>query len=104
MSPPDAALRARGRWPPPEGPRVATVGARRPSPYGEAVAEQLAADLARAGVVVVSGLALGIDAAAHEGALAAGGLTLAVLGTGVDIVYPRANAELAARILAGGGA
>lgn len=97
-------IRARGRWPPPAGKRAAIVGARRPTPYGEAVAERLAADLAASGVVVVSGLALGIDAAAHEGALAAGGCTLAVLGTGVDIVYPRANADLAARILESGGA
>lgn len=80
------------------------VGSRRPTPYGEAVAERLAADLARAGVVVVSGLALGIDAAAHEGALGAGGCTLAVLGTGVDVIYPAANTRLAARILDSGGA
>jgi DNA processing protein len=105
MPPPDlAALRARGRWPPPAGPRVAIVGSRRPSPYGEAVAEQLAADLARAGVIVVSGLALGIDAAAHRGALNAGGVTVAVMGTGVDIVYPAAHSLLAGDILAGGGA
>ncbi|HEX6349855.1 MAG TPA: DNA-processing protein DprA [Candidatus Dormibacteraeota bacterium] len=97
-------LRARGRWPPPPGPRVAIVGSRRPSPYGEAVAERLAADLAAAGAGVVSGLALGVDAAAHEGALAAGGCTIAVLGTGVDVIYPRANADLAARILVSGGA
>jgi DNA processing protein len=81
-------LRTRGRWPPPNGPRVAIVGSRRPSPYGEAVAEQLAADLARACVVVISGLALGIDAAAHRGALAGGGVTVAVMGTGVDVVSP----------------
>src|SRR4029077_9812671 len=52
-----AELRTRGRWPPPAGPRVAVVGSRRPSPYGEAVAEQLGLELARAGVVVISGLA-----------------------------------------------
>jgi DNA processing protein len=104
MSPPEVELRARGAWPPPQGPRVAIVGARRPTPYGEAVAERLAADLAQTGVVVVSGLALGVDAAAHQGALEAGGVTLAVLGTGVDVIYPRANSELAARILAHGGA
>src|SRR3989475_4986146 len=80
--PDPARLHTRGRWPPPEGPRVAIVGSRRPSPYGEAVAEQLAADLARAGVIVVSGLALGIDAAAHRGALNGGGVTRAGMGTG----------------------
>jgi DNA processing protein len=97
-------LHFRGRWPPPEGHRVAIVGSRRPTPYGEAVAERLAADLAAAGVVVVSGLARGIDAAAHRGALDAGGVTVAVLGTGVDIVYPAENAALAARLLEQGGA
>src|SRR5256886_390188 len=99
-----AHLRARGRWPPPEGPRVAMVGSRRPSPYGEAVAEQLGLELARAGVVVVSGLALGIDAAAHRGALNAGGVTVAVMGTGVDVIYPAGNGALADAILAAGGA
>jgi DNA processing protein len=97
-------LNARGRWPPPDGPRVAIVGSRRPSPYGEAVAEQLAADLARAGVLIVSGLALGCDAAAHRGALVGGGVTVAVMGTGVDIVYPAAHFRLAEEIIAAGGA
>jgi len=83
---------------------VAIVGARRPTPYGEAVAERLAADLAGAGVIVVSGLARGIDAAAHRGALGVGGVTVAVLGTGVDVVYPPENATLAAQLLAAGGA
>lgn len=105
MSRPEpAGLRVRGRWPPPEGPRAAIVGSRRPSPYGEAVAEQLGADLARAGVIVISGLALGIDAAAHRGALLSGGVTVAVMGTGVDIVYPAAHGRLAEEILAAGGA
>ena len=98
------SLRTRGRWPPPDGPRVAIVGSRRPSPYGEAVAEQLSSDLARAGVVVISGLALGIDAAAHRGALAGGGITFAVMGTGVDLIYPAEHASLAEEIVAGGGA
>jgi DNA processing protein len=97
-------LRTRGRWPPPAGPRVAIVGSRRPSPYGEAVAEQLGLELARAGVVVISGLALGIDAAAHRGALNAGGVTVAVMGTGVDVIYPAAHGVLAQAILAAGGA
>lgn len=83
---------------------MAIVGSRRPSPYGEAVAEQLALELARAGAVVVSGLALGIDAAAHRGALNAGGVTVAVMGTGVDVVYPASHAALAEAIVAGGGA
>ena len=105
MSPPDLPpLRTRGRWPPPEGPRVAIVGSRRPTPYGESVAEELALELARSGVVVVSGLALGIDAAAHRGALNAGGVTVAVMGTGVDVIYPAAHSVLAEEILKGGGA
>ena len=100
----DPSLNARGRWPPPEGRRVAIVGSRRPTPYGEAVAERLAGDLAAAGVVVVSGLARGIDSAAHRGALDGGGVTVAVLGTGVDVVYPAENAALAAEIVERGGA
>jgi DNA processing protein len=83
---------------------VAIVGSRRPTPYGEAVAEELSLELARAGVVVVSGLALGIDAAAHRGALNAGGITVAVMGTGVDVIYPAAHSTLAQAILDGGGA
>jgi DNA processing protein len=80
------------------------VGARQPTPYGEAAAESLAYDLALAGVVILSGLARGVDAAAHRGAIEAGRYTAAVLGTGVDVVYPAANRGLADRILAGGGA
>lgn len=68
------------------------------------MAEQLAIDLGQAGVVVISGLALGVDAAAHRGALGGGGVTVAVMGTGVDIVYPAANGRLAEEILAAGGA
>jgi DNA processing protein len=83
---------------------VAIVGARRPTPYGEAVAERLASDLAAAGVVIISGLARGIDSAAHRGALEAGGITVAVLGTGVDVVYPAENAALAVEVLKRGGA
>jgi DNA processing protein len=83
---------------------VAIVGSRRPTPYGEAVAERLASDLAAAGAIVVSGLARGIDAAAHRGALDGGGITVAVLGTGVDVVYPAENSALAAELLERGGA
>ncbi len=82
---------------------VAVVGARSCSAYGAQVARALARELAAAGVVVVSGLARGIDGEAHRGALAAGGPTVAVLGCGIDRDYPRAHAELARRI-AGSGA
>ena len=75
-------------------PCVSIVGSRRSTLYGISVAKKLAAGLARAGFCVVSGMARGIDAAAHEGALEAGGSTLAVLGSGIDIVYPPENKEL----------
>ena len=78
--------------------RLAVVGSRKASHYGLRQASTWAESMARQGVVVVSGLAMGIDAAAHEGALAAGGNTLAVLGTGVDVIYPRRNWRLAGRI------
>lgn len=81
---------------------VAIVGTRRPSPEARFIALQLAMRLARADYAVVSGLALGIDAAAHTGALSAAGATIAVLGSGVLKVYPPANRELAERILKSG--
>lgn len=77
---------------------IAIVGARRASGYGLRTAERLSRELASAGVVVVSGLARGIDAAAHEGALSAGGRTVAVLGCGPDVAYPPENADLQHRI------
>ena len=77
---------------------VAVVGARACSPYGAQVARRLGRELAAAGLVVVSGLARGIDGEAHRGALEAGGLTVAVLGCGIDRDYPAAHAELARRI------
>jgi DNA processing protein len=85
-------------------PTVAVVGTRAPSEDGRRLAHRLAADLGRAGVCVISGLALGIDAAAHAGALAAGAPTIGVLGGGHDRFFPPRNAELARRIVAGGGA
>jgi DNA processing protein len=81
-----------------ERPAVAMVGSRAASPYGLAVAEQLAADLAARGIVVVSGLARGVDSAAHRGALAGGGATVAVLGSGTDVIYPPEHASLAREI------
>jgi DNA processing protein len=78
---------------------VAVVGTRRMSAYGRNVTERLVADLARAGVTVVSGLAKGIDTIAHRAALAAGGRTLAVLGSGLDRLYPEENRHLAAQIV-----
>ena len=79
-------------------PAVAIVGARACSAYGRAVARSLARELAAAGIVVVSGMARGIDGEAHRGALEAGGRTVAVLGCGIDRDYPAAHAELARRI------
>jgi DNA processing protein len=85
-------------------PTVAVVGTRAPSEDGRQLAHRLAADLGAAGVCVISGLALGIDAAAHAGSLAAGAPTIGVLGGGHDRFFPPRNAELARRIVAGGGA
>jgi DNA processing protein len=79
-------------------PAVAIVGARACSPYGAQVARMLGRELAAAGLVVVSGLARGVDGEAHRGALEAGGITVAVLGCGIDRDYPAAHAELARRI------
>jgi DNA processing protein len=85
-----------------EAPAVAVVGARRASAYGRRVAEELAHSLAAVGITVVSGLATGIDAAAHRGALTARGQTVAVLATGIDGVYPPWHAALAREVAASG--
>lgn len=83
-------------------PRVAIVGTRAASPHGLADAQELAGALTEAGVCVVSGLALGIDGAAHRGAIAAGGTTIAVLATGLDVVYPRRHGALHEEVLTHG--
>ncbi|MDP9043807.1 MAG: DNA-processing protein DprA, partial [Pseudomonadota bacterium] len=82
---------------------IAIVGSRHPTPQGEEHARGFARHLGRAGLQVVSGLARGIDAAAHRGALEGSGGTVAVVGTGLDTVYPRCHARLAGDIVAGGG-
>lgn len=99
---PPPALWVRGTLPGPERPAVAVVGTRGPSAYGLRIAHGLAEGLARAGIAVVSGLARGIDAAAHGGALAGGGPTVGVLGCGVDVVYPPEHTGLVAEVVANG--
>lgn len=83
---------------------IAVVGTRQPSPYGSGMAEVLSRDLARRGMVVMSGMARGVDTCAHKGALEAGGATVAVWGTGIDVIYPKENKKLAEQIVANGGA
>lgn len=88
-----------GKWPQKRLKSVAIVGARRPTRYGEKVAYELAYAAAKRGAVVISGLAYGIDSIAHRGALDAGGLTVAVLGTPIDQIYPRSHTRLAEEIV-----
>ena len=101
--PPCAWLFVSGPAPPEAAASVAVVGGRRASPLRRAAARSLGAGLARAGWCVVSGGAVGVDAAAHAGALDAGGATVVVLGCGLDVPYPRANTGLFARVRASGG-
>jgi DNA processing protein len=95
---PPLALHFRGSKTLLTGLGVAVVGSRRASPYGLNAAAHLTRQLVAAGVTIVSGLARGIDAAAHQAALDAGGNTIAILGTGIDVLYPRSNARLFRRI------
>ncbi len=88
----------------PSGPYLAIVGTRKPTSYGRHMAYQLASELAAAGFVIVSGLASGIDGVAHQAALDVGGKTLAVLGSGLDRIYPADHRKLATDILGAGGA
>lgn len=85
-------------------PGIAVVGTRHPTPYGIGMAERLACDLAARGLVIISGMARGVDTAAHRGALSAHGRTLAVWGTGADVTYPKENQKLSEQILDSGGA
>jgi DNA processing protein len=85
-------------------PAIAVVGTRHPTPYGTGIAEMLSRDLAARRLLIVSGMARGIDSCAHKGALAARMATVAVWGTGIDVVYPKENRKLAEEILALGGA
>jgi DNA processing protein len=87
-----------------EAPCIGVIGSRKCSTYGENASESLARDLAEQGVCIVSGFARGIDTAAHRGAIRGKGKTIAVLGTGIDQIYPKENKKLAAEILASGGA
>ena len=84
-------------------PGIAVVGTRHPTPYGTGMAERLACDLATRGLVIFSGLARGVDTAAHRGAVAAKGKTVAMFGTGVDVLYPKENSRLSEQILRHGG-
>jgi DNA processing protein len=93
-----------GKLPDKRLPSVAIVGSRKPTSYGKEVTYQLAYDLARQGIVIISGMALGIDAIAHRAALDAGGITIAVVANGVDIIYPASNKDLYKQILANNGA
>ena len=83
---------------------IAVIGTRHPTPYGIGMAERLSCDLAARGLVIFSGLARGVDTAAHRGAVSAKGKTVAVFGTGVDVLYPKENSRLAEQILSAGGA
>jgi DNA processing protein len=85
-------------------PGIAVVGTRQPSPYGAGMAELLSRDLANRRLVILSGMARGVDTAAHKGAIEAGGKTVAVWGTGIDVIYPKENKKLAEQIVTTGGA
>jgi DNA processing protein len=101
---PPLVLYVRGRLEVLARPGIAVVGTRHPTPYGIGMAERLAGDLAGRGIVILSGMARGVDTAGHRGALKARGKTVAVFGTGVDVIYPRENKKIAEGILEFGGA
>ncbi|WP_089410278.1 DNA-processing protein DprA [Granulicella rosea] len=100
---PPAVLWIRGDVPLLQRAGIAVVGTRQPSPYGAGMAEMLSRDLTNRGIVILSGMARGVDTAAHKGAIEAGGKTVAVWGTGIDVIYPKENKKLAEQIVATGG-
>ena len=101
---PPLALYVRGRADVLARPGIAIVGTRHPTPYGIGMAERLACDLAARGIIIFSGMARGVDTAGHRGAIKAKGKTVAVFGTGVDVIYPRENTRMAESIVELGGA
>jgi len=101
---PPAVLRVLGDIEALSRPGIAVVGTRHPTPYGVGMTERLACDLAARGLIIISGMARGVDSAAHRGAVNARAKTVAVFGTGIDVIYPRENRKLSEQILACGGA
>ncbi|MFB3813221.1 MAG: DNA-processing protein DprA [Terriglobales bacterium] len=101
---PPAALYVRGDASVLSLPGIAVIGTRHPTPYGLGMAERLSCDLAARGLIIFSGMARGVDTAAHRGCLAGKGRTVAVFGTGIDVIYPRENQKISEQIVAQGGA
>ena len=101
---PPVVLYVRGKVELLSRPGIAVVGTRHPTPYGTGMSERLSTDLAAHGLVIISGMARGVDTAAHRGAISAKGKTIAVFGTGIDVMYPKENTRLAEHILALEGA
>jgi DNA processing protein len=101
---PPLALYVRGEVGTLSLPGIAVVGTRHPTPYGIGMAERLACDLAMRGIIIFSGMARGVDTCGHRGAVTGKGRTVAVFGTGIDVIYPRENRKLADQILSLGGA
>ena len=101
---PPVVLYVRGETSVLSRPGIAVVGTRHPTPYGIGMAERLSCDLSARGLIIFSGMARGVDTFAHRGAIAAKGKTVAVFGTGINVIYPRENSRIADQILAFGGA
>jgi len=93
-----------GKFPTDRPPVIAIVGSRKPTSYGKEITYRFAYDLAKRGIIIISGLALGIDSIAHRAAIDAGGITIAILASGLDKIYPASNKQLANLIIEKGGA